>query len=64
MQSLQADLKGIERLKTYFRIGGVDVDLSQHLRIFASKETYSESCSHIITKLLESRPVLICGDVP
>ena len=57
-------MTGIERLKTYFRFGGIDLDLSSHPKITIPVDKYNDGFQEIITSLLHQRPILICGDAP
>ena len=64
IQSLQIEMMGIERLKTYFRFGGTDVDLATHPKIVITADRYNDGFKEIVTALLNQRPVLLCGDTP
>ena len=64
IQSLQIEMTGLERLKTYFRFGGIDLDLSSHPKITISPDHYNDGLKEIVTSLLHQRPILICGDIP
>ncbi len=64
IQSLQIEMMGIERLKTYFRFGSIDLDLSTHPQIVISADKYNDGFKEIVTALLNQRPILIWGDAP
>jgi hypothetical protein len=64
IQSLQVEMKGIERLKTYLPLGGEDIDLASHQRIVISAESYKEGFEYLIKTILNHRPTLICGEIP
>ena len=64
IQSLQIEMMGIERLKTYFRFGGTDMDLSTHPKIAITTDLYNDGFKELVTALLNQRPILLCGDTP
>ena len=57
-------MMGIERLKTYFRFGGTDMDLSTHPKITIQDDLYNDGFKELVAALLNQRPILLCGDTP